>query len=182
MSTYHTPADVSAELKNIGFSAVAGVSIINSTYIQSYCDQTEAEVEGFIGKKYVIPIDKTVSPKAFNLTTMICVKLTAGRADEIIRRENTNANINPDQSNKIKSILAEGNKLLKDVINDLMILVDAQRILDLKKYVGFDRPAPGAVAQPYLSTGSIGMSPLNMQQCPAPTKPGPTIVKGYQQW
>jgi hypothetical protein len=162
-SIYHLPADVSAQLKNIGFT-----NVINATYIQVYCDQTEAQVIGYISKKYVMPIDQTKSPQSFILLTYLCTLLTAGRADAILRRDGV-AQVNPNEKNKINNLLNMGNKMLDDIMNDRMVLSDAQRLLDLPSYVGFDKPDINAVSSPYTLSGG---QPTN----------GPTIKKGFVQW
>lgn len=175
-SIYHQPADVSAQLKNIGFT-----NIINATYIQNYCDQTEAQVTGYISKKYVVPITVAVSPQSFSLLTYLCTLLTAGRADAILRRDSV-AQVNPDEKNKINNLLNMGNKMLNDIMTDQMILADAVRLLDLPDYVGFDKPDVNAVSQPYTPSGGLGFtSPINPVPGGQPVQ-GPTIKKGFIQW
>ena len=172
-------SDVSTELKNIGFAPTG--AILTDVNVNEFLLQTEARVIGYVAKKYVVPIDAVVSPQSFELVKLMCIKLTAGRVDSILRRDSVAA-INLDEKNRITNILNEGIKLLNDLMNDEMILVDAVRLRLLNAYVGFSQADADAVSNPYAVAGNF-TNILSISPVPGGNpQTGPTLRKGIMQW
>ena len=119
-ATYAQPADVIAELKNITVSAT---TILTTTYLQEYLDQEQAGMDGKLGLRYVLPITQAASPQSFLVLQKILAKLTAGRADKILRR--VGVNTNPDEIKKIQTLLCDGESLMDAVMELKTILLDA---------------------------------------------------------
>ncbi len=76
---YSTFAQVSSEFKSITFSATTEVT---STEITRFIEEADAEIDSFVGRKYVVPITQSESLK---IMRMLSIWLVADRVREIMQ-------------------------------------------------------------------------------------------------
>ena len=150
---YHSEADVKAELKNIDIQA-SGTIIITSQ-VAGYMAATEARVNSIISRKYVLPITDALYPEAFAIIKTICIKLSAGRCEQILRRNSAEANTAGDGT-RLRSLIKEAEDMLEDILKDNLLLTGATRFKAISSNVSFD------------TSGQASNSP--------------TIQKGIKQW
>lgn len=151
---YHTAAEVQAELKNIEVQASG--TIISSTQLDGYMAATEAVVTGRVSRKYTMPVNSTDNPAAFAIIKTICIKMSAGRCEQILRRNAVEATADGDKT-RLRSLIKDAEDMLDQLDQDLLILTDAARFADIENNVGYE-------------------------QAPAGVNQGPIIQKGVKQW
>lgn len=141
---YHSQAEVQAELKNIDIQATG--TIIITSQIEGYMTASESVITGKIGRRYSMPITLAVNPVSYSILNKIAILLTAGRCEQILRR-NAVENGNASDLTKNRSMIKEAETMIDDILSDTLLLTDATRYKAISTNVSYDNSGGAPVIQ-----------------------------------
>ena len=141
---YHTEAEVKAELKNIDIQA-SGTIIITSQ-VEGYMTASESVITGKVGRRYTLPITAALNPVSYSILNKIAILLTAGRCEQILRR-NAVENGNAADLAKTRSMIKEAETMIEDILEDKLLLTDATRYKSISTNVSYDNSGGAPVIQ-----------------------------------
>lgn len=114
---YCTVAQVEAEFKDVTFGPTTAVT---STDVTRFIEESDAEINGYIGSKYVVPIDATESLK---VVRRISILIVTDRIKEILRVKTGDDKV--DQATRGGQLRAQAMAMLKAVLSSQIKLSDA---------------------------------------------------------
>jgi hypothetical protein len=110
--TFHGVADIQAKFKKL---SVGTGTMLTTTEIEAEILRTEAYVEGKVDPFYTFSaIAAATTTKAFQIIKEACVLRTAGHVNEILRKNGV-ANPDPEEKNRLESMIGQSEKILKGI-------------------------------------------------------------------
>lgn len=111
--SWHLLADVQSKFKSITFGTASKVT---TTEVNDEIAKTEAYVKGKISPFYDTSlIVSATAPIAYNIIKEICCLWTAGKVNEILRKNGV-INPDPDETARQESMITRADKWLKGVM------------------------------------------------------------------
>lgn len=169
-ATYFTAADVMGELKNINFTTNTNIT---AAQLDDLVDRTQADVDGWISIRYVVPILPATMKQSALVLKDICLKLAASRVDRILR--NNGINVAPEVKAKMKELESTSMDMIQQIKEDRLVLVDAQRKTPISQSISGSNPPPPRPLQ------SIGINVINNGAAPLGFPPHNISING-QDW
>lgn len=109
---FHAVADVEAKFKNITFGPASKPT---ATEIENEINRTEAYALGKINPFYdVATITTAAYPQAFLIIKEICSLITAGKVNDILRKNGVQK-AEAEESNRSDSMISRGDRMLKGI-------------------------------------------------------------------
>lgn len=149
--SYCTKQDVINDFKSLVVNASG--TVITNDYLDSVISEESNFIDGYIAQRYVLPIQQSASPKAFQVLKRICVFRVSERVRNKIEVRSNSTQAASDEKfseNKIRT----PNDDLREIAAGNLILVDAP----------VKSKALGVASFTSSSKGTCAMFDVNKQQ------------------